>query len=85
MMERNLAHKLITKEGAAELLSVSKRTIDAFIADGTLPKPIALGRRVYWHPAVFRAWQDKLFGIHVTPLPEPPQLRRGRPRTRFTT
>lgn len=29
--------------------------------------------------------QDKLFGIHVTPLPEPPQLRRGRPRARFTT
>lgn len=83
-MDRNLAHKLITKEDAAALLSVSKRTIDAFIADGTLPKPIALGRRVYWHPETFRAWEDRLFGIQPSHSIEQPPARRGRPRASFT-
>ncbi len=43
----------ITKEQAAEILSVSKRTIDNWIADSTLPPPTAIGRRVYWHPTTF--------------------------------
>lgn len=51
-------YKLITKEAAAELLSVSKRTIDNWIADGTLPIPTSIGRRVYWHPDAFRLWQN---------------------------
>lgn len=77
-MDEQHAHKLITKERAAELLSVSKRTIDNWIADGTLPQPTALGRRVYWHPESFRLWQDKLFGIQQSPNQERP--KQGRPR-----
>ena len=80
-------YKLITKEAAAELLTVSKRTIDNWIADGTLPMPTSIGRRVYWHPEVFREWQDKTFGIQPrargsgdTFLP-----RRGRPRAQLST
>lgn len=81
-----LPYKLITKEVAAELLSVSKRTIDNWIADNVLPMPTSIGRRVYWHPDIFREWQDKTFGIQtasddkvVSPA------RRGRPRTILST
>lgn len=88
-----IPYTLVTKEEATRLLSVSKRTIDNWIADGTLPKPIAVGRRVYWHPELFRVWQDSLFGASgSTPTPpasvgisNPPAARRaGRPRTSFT-
>lgn len=48
----------ITKEMAAGIMSVSKRTIENWIADGTLPAPRAIGRRVYWHPDIFRKWLD---------------------------
>jgi predicted DNA-binding transcriptional regulator AlpA len=50
-----VAFKPITKESAASILSVSQRTIDNWIANGTMPQPlqIASGRRVYWHPDVF--------------------------------
>ena len=77
-------HKLITVEGAAELLSVSKRTIATWISDGTLPMPTSIGRRVYWHPEAFRAWQDSLFGIQEHPKStSPTPSRRGRPRAQL--
>ncbi|WP_083518450.1 helix-turn-helix domain-containing protein [Dechloromonas denitrificans] len=72
--------KLVTKEAAAELLSVSKRTIDNWIADGTLPPPTSIGRRVYWHPEAFRSWQDNLFGVKQSRQTENTLPRRGRPR-----
>lgn len=73
----------ITKEKAAEILSVSKRTIDNWISDGTLPEPTNIGRRVYWHPATFFGWLDQRLGIApVTSDPLPQSNRpRGRPRT----
>ena len=75
-------YKLITKEAAAELLTVSKRTIDNWIADGTLPMPTSIGRRVYWHPEAFREWQDKTFGIQPRACGsvDTSLSRRGRPR-----
>lgn len=80
-------YKLITKETAAELLSVSKRTIDNWIADGTLPMPTSIGRRVYWHPDVFRLWQNKMLGIQQAPQTNtlPGLSRRGRPRSQMPT
>ena len=78
-------YKLITKEAAAELLSVSKRTIDNWIADGTLPMPTSIGRRVYWHPDAFRHWEDGKLGLEqVAQASMPPSLsRRGRPRSQM--
>lgn len=82
----NAPYKPITKEVAADLLTVSKRTIDNWIADGTLPMPTSIGRRVYWHPDVFREWQDKTFGIPATTDDNnvASQPRRGRPRAVFS-
>ena len=80
-----LPYKLITKEAAAELLCVSKRTIDNWIADNVLPMPTNIGRRVYWHPDVFREWQDKTFGIQATTDDKViSQPRPGRPRAIFS-
>ncbi len=76
----------ITKEHAATILSVSKRTIDNWIAEGVLPKPVAIGRRVYWHPSTFVAWLDQQFRVpteHSVPSVEPARTR-GRPRATFT-
>lgn len=75
-------YQLITKDAAADLLCVSKRTIDNWISDGTLPMPTNIGRRVYWHPDVFREWQDKRLGIQVTTEDNKvvSHPRRGRPR-----
>ena len=55
------AFKPITREAAAELLSVSLRAIDYYIERGLLPAPISLGgRRRYWHPDVFYAHLDAI-------------------------
>ncbi|WP_365782259.1 helix-turn-helix domain-containing protein [Oryzomicrobium sp.] len=80
----NTPYKLVTKEAAAELLCVSKRTIDNWISDGTLPMPTNIGRRVYWHPDVFRSWEDGKFGVLTPPeCTKTSQLRRGRPRAQM--
>jgi predicted DNA-binding transcriptional regulator AlpA len=81
---------LITKECAAELLSVSLRTINNWMSDGTLPPAQYIGRRAYWSPLLFQKWLDMRLG--VTPehavQPTPHQAlancsalpkRRGRP------
>jgi predicted DNA-binding transcriptional regulator AlpA len=50
-----LPFKPVTREKACEDLKVSMGTLDALIADGTLPRPVALGQRrlLYWHPDDF--------------------------------
>ena len=58
-----MEYQPITKERAAEILGVSKRTIDNFLADSTLPRPTYIGRRVYWHPTVFYGWLDARLGV----------------------
>lgn len=78
----------ITKEAAAGILSVSKRTIENLVAKGEMPPPISIGRRVYWHPDAFYSWLNSKFGkTHqigslVPDVPEgtPTHRRRGRPR-----
>lgn len=87
ILDMNTPQKLVTKEMAAELLTVSMRTINNWISDGTLPMPTAIGRRVYWHPNEFREWQDSLFGRAEKfqgPAMQPPVKRsRGRPRNQM--
>jgi len=80
-------YRPVTKEVAAELFSVSIRTIDNWIANGTLPMPTSVGRRVYWHPAVFRAWQDTTLGFieNTDGDINMSQNRRGRPRAKLAT
>jgi excisionase family DNA binding protein len=52
----------ITKEDAAQILSVSVRTIDHYVQDGRMPAPRHLGRRAYWHPDAFYAWLHRALG-----------------------
>lgn len=76
----------ITKEAAADLLSVSKRTINNWIADGTLPAPSTIGRRIYWHPVQFQQWLDAQLSQSAPAAATPPNApppKRGRPRTIF--
>ena len=82
MTDQPFAQKLITKEEAAELLSVSKRTINNWIADGTMPKPVTVGRRIYWHPETFGTWQKSLFVTEPKQSADLPKAKPGRPRAR---
>ena len=73
----------ITKEMAAEILNVSKRTIDNWLADGSIVPPHNIGRRVYWHPKVFYAWLDQKLGLDCDTASNPRPVQgkpRGRPR-----
>ena len=49
----------LTKEAVADSLGVSKRTVENWVADGTLPAPRKLGNRVYWHPEVYYDWLSR--------------------------
>lgn len=76
----------ITKEDAARILSVSKRTIDNWLADGTIVQPKSIGRRLYWHPDAFYQWLDERLGVTSGRSKDPTTSqsiepkRRGRPR-----
>jgi len=79
----------ITKEAAASILSVSKRTIDNWLADGTIVEPYAIGRRVYWHPDVFYRWLNERLGVKTTTADRAEDgtdaskpKKAGRPRTK---
>jgi excisionase family DNA binding protein len=56
--------KLITREMAAEILSVSLTTLDALIAESVIPAPKPLGsnRRLYWLPEAFEGHLRRLLG-----------------------
>jgi excisionase family DNA binding protein len=79
-----IPYQPITKECAAELLAVSKRTIDNWIANGTIIATFVIGRRVYWHPDAFVRWLDEKLGADRSGPPVlawPP--KRGRPRAAY--
>jgi excisionase family DNA binding protein len=82
--------KPITREEAAEILSVSSGTLDAMIEDGVLSRPRQLGdcRRLYWHPDVFYEHLHRLLCVDSAPLglpapePKPAKPTRAPRRTR---
>lgn len=51
--QENEAFVPLTKKDAAELLKVTVRTIEHWIAADLLPAPAKIGNRAYWHPDVF--------------------------------
>jgi hypothetical protein len=53
--------KLVTKEIAAEVFSVSVKTIDNYIKDGLLPPPKRFVSKEYWHPDDFRTFLARTF------------------------
>lgn len=94
--QQALSYTLLTKEAVAELLSVAPRTIELWVQQQYLPRPTAIGRRVYWRADQFQRWLDAHFeaGSHppsaIAPAPTQPDAapaqrtvkrRLGRPRT----
>lgn len=63
--------KPVTREEAAEILSVSLTTLDELIKAGIFPPPRSIGaqRRKYWHPDVFYSCLDRAL---TTDEPEAP-------------
>lgn len=53
--------KLVTKDIAAEVFSVSVKTIDNYIKDGMLPQPTRFVSKEYWHPDDFRDFLARTF------------------------
>jgi len=53
--------KLVTKAHAAEIFGVCVKSIDNYIAQGLLPRPVAFASREYWHPEVFEAFLAHTF------------------------
>lgn len=64
--------KLITKADAAAIFSVCTKTIDNYVRDGLLPKPVAFASREYWHPAVFQAFLARTFAPDDEAAPDAP-------------
>ena len=60
--------KPLTKEDAAHILNVCIKTIDSYVKAVQLPRPVALGRRLYWHPDVFFEHLDKVLKGEGTPV-----------------
>lgn len=71
--------KVVTREDAAENLSVSLSTIDNMIASGALPPPKGIpgSRRKYWHPDVFFGCLERLL------LNEQPEQQRDSASTQY--
>lgn len=46
----------LSKQGVADLLGISTRSVENWINDGILPAPAKLGNRVFWHPDAFYEW-----------------------------
>jgi len=67
----------MTKDELASMLRVSVRTVTTYMAQGLLPQPLQLGRRLLWNQsAVLQFIQPKT--ILANPSGGP--AKRGRPR-----
>ncbi len=57
----SLERLLVTTAQVASMLSISKREVERMVADGRLPQPIRLGKRlVRWNLDTIRRWVDDL-------------------------
>ena len=55
--------RLVDATGLAKMLSVSKREIERMAADGRLPSPIRMSKRlVRWRLSTIETWLDGLEG-----------------------
>ena len=48
--------KLITKDDVAKLFQVRNRTIEKWVKDGKFPRPLKIGRYVWWDESELLAW-----------------------------
>lgn len=61
---------LLTSDGLARLLRVSKRTLGRLRSSGKLPRPVQFGRLVRWRTAEVREWVEA--GCPALAIWEPP-------------
>ena len=48
--------KLITKDDVAKMFQVRNRTIEKWVKDGKFPRPLKIGRYVWWDENELMAW-----------------------------
>lgn len=48
--------KLITKDEVAKLFNVRNRTIETWVRNGKFPRPLKIGRHIWWDEEVLMAW-----------------------------
>ncbi|MFA7506416.1 MAG: helix-turn-helix domain-containing protein [Burkholderiaceae bacterium] len=63
----------LSRADVADVFGVTVRTIENWVNDGTVPAPVKLGNRVYWHPGNFFAWLDHRLADEVVTAREPQQ------------
>lgn len=73
---------LCTKNDVAHQLKSCKRTIDNWVANGSMPKPMYIGRRALWTQDSIDSWllekaASQFYKNH-------PQPTRGRPRKQLS-
>lgn len=59
-MQSDAIEPLMSANEFAQILGVSKRTFECFIARENAPLPIRIGRHRRWRRAEVRAWLDGL-------------------------
>jgi excisionase family DNA binding protein len=69
---------LCTKDEVAHQLKSSKRTIDNWVANGSMPKPMHIGRRALWAQDSIDSWLSEKATNQLSR--STPQPMRGRPR-----
>ena len=47
---------LLTPEDLMKFFKVSRKTVDNWVRDGALPKPIKMGRRIFWKRSEIEAY-----------------------------
>lgn len=53
--------RLVTKADAAGVFGVCMKTIDNYIKEGLLPRPVQFASKEYWHPGDFQAFIEMTF------------------------
>lgn len=73
---------LCTKDEVSDQLKCSKRTIDNWTANGTMPRPIHIGRRALWTQDSIDSWLLEKAASQFSK--SHPQPTRGRPRKQLS-
>ena len=51
------------KEEVCKRLSISPRTLENMVREGSFPPPARIGRYVYWSDVCINEWRKRVFGV----------------------
>ncbi len=89
-MDPTTGFRLVTKADAAAVFGVCVRTIDNYINEGLLPRPVQFASKEFWHPESFQAFIDRTFREPASnteeqssaqQVPDRPTMKSGPKRT----